>query len=63
MKQPKKVYRINEVAEILGVPKRTLHSWERAGKIPKAKRDAVSKYRLYTGEDVEKLKRITGRPL
>lgn len=61
--KPKKVYRINDVADILGVNKRTLHSWERAGKIPKPRRDRMSNYRIYTEEDLKKLKKISGRPL
>ena len=59
----KKYYSISEVASILGVPMRTLQSWEKAGKVFKARRDPMSHYRLYTKEDIEKLKKITGRPL
>ena len=59
----KKYYSISKVASILGVPRRTLQSWEKAGKIPKPQRDPMSNYRLYTLEDIEKLKKITGRPL
>ena len=54
---------IKEVARILGVTGRTLLNWENAGKIPKAKRDPMSNYRYYKKEDVEELKKITGRPL
>ncbi len=50
-----------EVAEILGVYKRTLFNWEAAGKIPKAKRDPMNNYRYYTKNDVYQLKKITKR--
>ena len=56
-------YLAQEVAEILGVTKRTLWNWEEAGKIPKARRDPMSGFRLYSEKDLEKLKKITGRPL
>ena len=56
-------YLAQEVAEILGVTKRTLWNWEEAGKIPKARRDPMSGFRLYSEKDLKKLKKITGRPL
>lgn len=56
-------YLAQEVAEILGITKRTLWNWEDAGKIPKAKRDPMSGFRLYSEKDLKKLKKITGRPL
>lgn len=61
MKQKKK-YLMPEVAKILGTTRRTLFNWEKAGKIPKQKRDPMSNYRIYSDDDVKKLKRITGRP-
>lgn len=57
----KRRYQIKEVAEILGVTKKTLMNWEKAGKIPCAERDPMNNYRYYCLEDIEKLKRITGR--
>lgn len=59
----KRFYKVSEVAKILGITTRSLYNWERAGKIPKPRRDPMSNYRLYTREDIEKLKKITGRPL
>jgi DNA-binding transcriptional MerR regulator len=56
-----KRYLANEVAKILGVSKKTLFNWEKAGKIPKAKRDPMNNYRYYTQEDLIRLKKITGR--
>ena len=60
MKQKKK-YLMPEVAKILGTTRRTLFNWEKDGKIPKAKRDPMSNYRIYSEDDVKTLKRITGR--
>lgn len=59
----KRFYKVREVADILGITTRSLYNWERAGKIPKPRRDPMSNYRLYTKEDLQKLKKITGRPL
>lgn len=58
-----KRYLIQDIAKALGVTKRSIYNWEKAGKIPKAKRDPMSHYRIYSDEDLKKLKRITGRPL
>lgn len=49
------------VAELLGVNKRTLFNWEATGKIPKARRDPMNNYRYYTDFDIKKLRRITDR--
>ena len=57
----KKQYSMQEVAKILRTNRRTLFNWEKAGKIPKQKRDPMSRYRIYSEDDVKKLKRITGR--
>lgn len=56
-----KRYYITDVAEKLGVTTRTILNWEEAKKIPKAKRDPMSRYRIYTEQDIKKLKKITGR--
>lgn len=49
------------VAEFLGVNKRTLFNWEATGKIPKARRDPMNNYRYYTDFDIKQLRKITGR--
>ena len=54
-------YTSQQVAEILGIYKRTLFNWEATEKIPKAKRDPMNNYRYYTKEDVILLKKITKR--
>ena len=50
-----------EVANILGVTKKTLYNWEKAGKITEARRDPMNNYRYYTTQDIRKLKKITQR--
>ncbi len=62
MKTTKKRFLSQEVAAILGITRRTLYNWEKAGKIPKTKRDKMSNYRIYTEADIKKLKKLTGRP-
>ena len=62
MKTTKKRFLSQEVARLLGITRRTLYNWEKAGKIPKTKRDKMSNYRIYTEADIKKLKKLTGRP-
>jgi len=54
---------IKDLAKVLGVSARTLMNWEKAKKIPPAKRDPMNNYRYYTPDDLKKIKTITGRPL
>ncbi len=60
MKQYKR-HSLRDLAKILGVTTRTIYNWEKAKKIPKPKRDPMSRYRIYTEQDIKKLKKITGR--
>lgn len=53
----------SDVVKELGIIKNTLFRWEAAGKIPKAKRDPMSGYRVWTREDVEKIKKIMNKEL
>ena len=57
----KKRYSSQEIANILGVYKKTLLNWEASGKIPQAKRDPMNNYRYYTEADVNILRNITKR--
>ncbi|UCB57550.1 MAG: MerR family transcriptional regulator [Candidatus Omnitrophota bacterium] len=57
----KRYYRVSEVCKVLGIFKNTLYNWERLKKIPKAYRDPMSGWRLYSQKDVEKIKRLSGR--
>ena len=51
-----KYYTIGQLAKELGVCKNTIFYWEKTGKIPKPKREPISHYRVWTGEEVKKLK-------
>ena len=57
----KRYYKVAEVCKILGIFKNTLYNWERKKKIPKAYRDPMSGWRLYSKKDIEKIKKISGR--
>ena len=54
-------YTTKEVAGMLQISKMTLYRWEAAGKIPKAHRHPMNKYRVYTIEDIEKIKKQIGQ--
>jgi len=56
-----KRYSILEVIKILGVCRKTLYLWEKSGRIPKAKRDPMSKYRYWNEKDLMELRKITQR--
>jgi len=56
-----KYYTISEACKALGVFKNTLYNWEKKKKIPKAHRDPMSGWRLYTAKDIEKIRRISER--
>ena len=46
------------VAEILGVTKRTLKNWLKAKWIPEPERNPANRYRRWTLNDVEEIRRI-----
>ena len=56
-----KQYFIKDLEKILKISRKSYYNWEKSGKVPKAKRDPMSKYRYWTEEDIKKLKKITGR--
>lgn len=56
-----KRYYISDLVKVLGISRKTYYNWEHAGKIPKPHRDPMSGFRYWTKEDIEKLKKITGR--
>jgi hypothetical protein len=49
--------RTAEVADIFGVTKRTLKNWLRREFIPEPERNPSNRYRLWTLEDVEAIRR------
>lgn len=56
----KKFYTVIEVCSILGIAKNTIYNWESAGKIPKARRNLINNYRIYTNKDIKKLTKMIG---
>ena len=54
-------YLIEDIERMLKVSRKTYYNWEKAGKVPKAKRDPMSNFRYWTEEDLRKLKKISGR--
>ncbi len=52
-----------DLAEMLGVCKKTLYRWEAAKKLPQALRDPMNNYRYYNNTDLKKIEKITGRRL
>jgi len=56
-----KRYYIETVEKVLKVPRATYYNWEKAGKVPKPKRDPMSRYRYWTEKDLQRLKKMTGR--
>ena len=47
-----------EVADVLGITKRTLMNWLRAQKIPEPERNQANRYRRWTAQDVERIRQI-----
>lgn len=56
-------YTSSDVVKELKISKNTLFAWEVAGKIPKAKRHPMNKYRVWTRGDIEKIKKIINKGL
>jgi hypothetical protein len=50
--------RTAEVADIIGVTKRTLKNWLRLSVIPEPERNPSNRYRRWTLEDVEAVRRF-----
>ena len=55
------IYRVNEVAQKLGISKQTLIRYEKKGIFPHSHRNRINHWREYTEEDVQKMARIIGR--
>jgi DNA-binding transcriptional MerR regulator len=59
MKDRMKPYlRSQEVADVLGITKRTLMNWLRLEKIPEPERNQVNRYRRWTPQDVDRIRQI-----
>jgi hypothetical protein len=50
--------RSQEVADVLGITKRTLMNWLRLQKIPEPERNQANRYRRWTPQDVERIRQI-----
>lgn len=56
-----KFYTVQEVADILGIHKRTYVNYENKGVFPKAKRNPINRWRQFTKNDIQRLKEILNR--
>lgn len=52
----RKYYTVKDVAERLGVSSMTVLRWERIGNIPKIRRHPKNNWRIFTEEDISKIK-------
>lgn len=53
----KDVYKLSEVADMLGVAKETLRRWEKSGKLV-SERHPINNYRLYKSSDLKQFEKI-----
>jgi len=53
-----KKYFIKDLEKVLNTKRVNIVYWEKTGKIPKASRTPMGKYRYWTKEDVEKIKKL-----
>ena len=47
-----------QVAEVLGITKKTLKNWLKSSLIPEPHRNPVNQYRRWTLQDIESIRRI-----
>lgn len=53
---PRQYLKTSQVAEILGVSLNTVYRWLKQEKISEPLRDADNNYRLWTAEDIERIR-------
>ncbi|MBW2044322.1 MAG: MerR family transcriptional regulator [Deltaproteobacteria bacterium] len=53
-----KYFTTAQLAKELKVHKNSIFYWERTGKIPKPKRQPISNYRVWTEQEVKKIKAL-----
>ncbi|MGB2629632.1 MAG: MerR family transcriptional regulator [Candidatus Omnitrophota bacterium] len=58
LERGRKKYNVQEIADLLGIYRGTVINYEKKGIFPAPHRNPINKYREYTEEDVESLKRI-----
>jgi len=49
---------MNEAAELIGISRQAMYSWEKQGKIKPPKKDYFSGRRLYTKKEVDRMIRL-----
>ena len=59
--KPETYYSATQVAKMLGISKQTLIRYESKKIFPRAKRNAVNRWREYTLQEVRTLKKVLGR--
>lgn len=57
--EQKKVYRLTEFAQMVGVYRDTVRNWQKRGILPD-RRNPVNNYRVFTDEDVAVAREIVG---
>lgn len=57
----KRIYSTDEVASLVGISKQTLLRYEKKGIIPRPRRNPVNKWREFSEDDINRLKRTLGR--
>ena len=50
--------RISDLARIVGRQSSTIRRWEREGRIPVARREPVTNYRVWTVDEVERIEQL-----
>lgn len=59
--QKRRYFTATEVADVLGISKQTLLRYEARGVFPKAARNRLNRWREYTDEEIQHLRKIMGR--
>ena len=54
-------YYLKDLIKILKISRNTYYNWEQAKKVPKPKRDPMSRYRYWTKKDIEELRKLARR--
>jgi DNA-binding transcriptional MerR regulator len=57
----KRIYTADEVASLVGISKQTLLRYEKKGIIPRPRRNPVNKWREFSEDDINRLKKTLER--
>ncbi len=57
----RKIYGVEETARFLEISKQTLIRYEKKGVFPKPHRNPINKWREYSLDDVNRMKKVLGR--